>query len=65
MATAKLTLGQTLRGRIGLYTITKQLQDCVWLAKYALRFTLESVAAVFISNKSQKPKQGDCRDQEY
>lgn len=27
-----LFLGQTLKGRTGLYTIRKQLQDCVWLA---------------------------------
>jgi serine/threonine protein kinase len=31
-----LFLGQILKGRTGLYTITKQLQDCVWLALYAL-----------------------------
>ncbi|PGH06135.1 STE/STE20 protein kinase [Blastomyces parvus] len=25
-------LGQTLRGRLGFYTVTKQLHDCIWLA---------------------------------
>ncbi|KAK2746779.1 hypothetical protein FQN55_005506 [Onygenales sp. PD_40] len=25
-------LGQTLKGGLGLYTVTKQLQDCVWIA---------------------------------
>ncbi|EER44659.1 serine/threonine protein kinase [Histoplasma capsulatum H143] len=27
-----LAVGQSLKGRTGLYTVTKQLQDCVWLA---------------------------------
>ncbi|EGC45657.1 serine/threonine protein kinase [Histoplasma capsulatum var. duboisii H88] len=26
------SVGQSLKGRTGLYTVTKQLQDCVWLA---------------------------------
>ncbi|EZF98638.1 serine/threonine protein kinase [Trichophyton rubrum MR1459] len=26
-------LGQTLKGRLGLYTVTKQLQDSVWVAR--------------------------------
>ncbi|OJJ42304.1 hypothetical protein ASPZODRAFT_155405 [Penicilliopsis zonata CBS 506.65] len=29
---SKLFLGQSLKGRSGLYTVIKQLQDCVWLA---------------------------------
>ncbi|OBT48961.1 hypothetical protein VE00_00642 [Pseudogymnoascus sp. WSF 3629] len=27
-----MKLGQTLKGKHGLYTVTKQLQDCIWLA---------------------------------
>jgi hypothetical protein len=27
-------LGQVLKGRAGTYTITKQIQDGVWFAKY-------------------------------
>ncbi|KAF2272472.1 kinase-like protein [Westerdykella ornata] len=27
-----LKLGQALKGRIGLYIVTKQLQECIWLA---------------------------------
>jgi hypothetical protein len=33
MASPILNVGQTLKGRIGFYTITKQLQACVWLAR--------------------------------
>jgi hypothetical protein len=33
MASPILKVGQTLKGRIGFYTITKQLQVCVWLAR--------------------------------
>ena len=32
-------LGQTLKGRLGLYTVTKQLQDSVWVARYGLIVT--------------------------
>lgn len=32
--TSSLRLGQFLRGRNGIYTITKQLQGTVWIAKY-------------------------------
>ena len=37
---AGLMLGQTLKGRVGFYTVTKQLQDCVWLATYAVAFRI-------------------------
>lgn len=37
MATS-LTLGQVLKGRTGVYTIIKRLQDCVWLATYVSWF---------------------------
>ena len=31
---SSLQLGQFLRGRNGVYTLAKQLQETVWLAKY-------------------------------
>lgn len=37
---AALVLGQILKGRVSLYTVTKQLQDCVWLATYAIVFRI-------------------------
>ncbi|KAI0909699.1 STE/STE20 protein kinase [Ustulina deusta] len=31
--TSLLTLGQVLRGRVGVYTVSKKIQDVVWLAR--------------------------------
>jgi hypothetical protein len=33
MATTALRIGQSLRGRLSRYTITKQLHETVWLAR--------------------------------
>jgi len=40
-----LRLGQVLRGKFGTYTISKQLQDTAWFAKFVPR--LAPTAAAF------------------
>ncbi|KAJ9260595.1 hypothetical protein DTO212C5_8470 [Paecilomyces variotii] len=51
MATS-LTLGQVLKGRTGVYTIVKQLQDCVWLAtKKQEKFVAKSVPHFRLQNE--------------
>jgi hypothetical protein len=31
---AIVNIGQTVRGKVGIYTILKQLNECIWLAKF-------------------------------
>ncbi|RWQ92407.1 kinase-like domain-containing protein [Paecilomyces variotii] len=50
---ASLTLGQVLKGRTGIYTIVKKLQDCVWLAtrENQERFVAKSVSHFRLQNE--------------
>ncbi|KAJ9237220.1 hypothetical protein DTO166G5_3616 [Paecilomyces variotii] len=50
---ASLTLGQVLKGRTGIYTIVKKLQDCVWLAtrENQEKFVAKSVSHFRLQNE--------------
>ncbi|MCJ1256399.1 hypothetical protein MMC24_004220 [Lignoscripta atroalba] len=60
-----LKIGQTLKGRMGLYTVTKQLQGCVWLAtnqekekviiKRVHHFSLQNERDVLLRFQSRTP----------
>lgn len=50
---ATLMHGQTLRGRLSLYTVTKQLQDCIWLARYMTSGFRRSTMLLTTSRRSQ------------
>lgn len=57
-------LGQLLRGQIGIYTITKKLQETVWLATYeALEVKNDALLLTLIFSK-QNPKQSNGDRQE-
>lgn len=49
MATT-LAFGQVLKGRREVYTITKQLHDCVWLATYAPCLELHEIETISDDN---------------
>ncbi|RDL30808.1 uncharacterized protein BP5553_10153 [Venustampulla echinocandica] len=64
MATT-VKLGQTFGGKLGLYTVTKQLHDCIWLAtnqnkenvvvKSVNHFRLQNERDVLLHFKNQTP----------
>jgi hypothetical protein len=43
-------LGQVLRGTVGKYTITKELQETVWFAKYVSTYRNQAENIVVIKS---------------
>jgi hypothetical protein len=46
--TSSLRIGQFLRGQNGIYTVGKQLQETVWLARYEATPNALNIKALFI-----------------